>query len=349
MTFDFDLLKSIVETPGAPGREQRIRALLIDIIKPIVTDYQVDNLGNLIAFKKGTGKDPKRILVAAHIDEISLMITHINDKGFARFHTLGGFDPKTLIAQRVIAHGREDIPGVIATKPIHLSKVNNEPPRELKISDLSIDFGMSGEKLREKIAIGDVVTRQGDLFRMGDCVTGKSLDNRASVYALVELLRHFRGCEYDVYALFCTQEEVGLRGATVAAHRIDPDFAINIDTTLAYDLPEAAEHERITELGKGTAIKAADGTVICDARMIAFLQQTADKYNIPWQTEVLVAGGTDTAALQRSGPLGAIAGCVSIPTRHIHTSVETVHIQDLQYSIDLLVQAVAEIHQFDFS
>jgi endoglucanase len=346
MALDFDLLSEIAETPGAPGHEHRIRKLVLEKAAPFIDGHEIDNLGNLICHKKGNGQ--KKILLAAHMDEISFMVSHIEDDGFVRFHPMGGFDPKTLVSERVWAHGQdEDLLGVIAIKPIHIS-TQEDKNKALNLEDLVIDFGMPGNELREKLSIGDPITRQQDPREMGHCVTGKSLDNRISVYALLDALRRFEGCEYDVYAAFSVQEEVGLRGAMVLGNTIDPDYALAIDTTIAYDMPMAQAHERMTSLGQGVGIKMMDSGTIADKRMVNYLKQTAEHNAIPWQAEVMKRGGTDTAYLQRAGRHGAIAGAVSIPTRHIHTTVETVHKEDLEHSVQLLTKSLANLHSYDF-
>lgn len=346
MALNIPLLKEICETPGAPGRENRIRSVVLREIESLVDEFSVDNLGNVIAVKKG--RTDKRVMVAAHMDEISFIIKHIDEDGFARVHTLGGFDPKTLTAQRVIVHGKEDVIGVMGSKPIHIMKPE-ERKKAPTVGDYFIDFGMNAHQVNKLIAVGDVVTRERDLIEMGDCVNSKSIDNRISVFILIEALRQMNEAGHTVYAAFTVQEEIGLRGANVAAHAVNPDFGIGLDTTIAFDLPGSNEHEMVTELGKGTAIKIMDSSVICDARMIEFMRDTADKHDIIWQSEILPAGGTDTAMLQRAGKNGAITGCISIPTRHIHSVIEMAHKEDIQASIDLLARCLEEMDSYDFS
>lgn len=343
MNVDVNLLKEICEIPGAPGFENPIRDLVIREIRKHVDEYRIDNMGNVVAIKKGLrNPEGKKVMVAAHMDEIGFLVSHIDDAGFIRFQTLGGFDPKTLTAQRVIIHGREEVIGVMGSKPIHVMKADerNKPP---KIEEYFIDCGMPKEEVEKLVEIGDPITRQRELIEMGECVNCKSIDNRVSVYILVEALRQIKAPAYDVYAVFTVQEEVGIRGANVASHSIDPDFGIALDTTIAYDLPGAQAHERITELGKGTAIKIMDAMTICDSRMVRFLKETARKHEIEWQPEILAAGGTDTAGVQRMGKNGSIAGAISIPTRHLHQVIEMAHKKDIISSINLLLHALEEI------
>ncbi|MFT6865461.1 MAG: putative aminopeptidase FrvX [Cyclobacteriaceae bacterium] len=343
MKIDVKLLKNICEVPGAPGFENPIRQLVINEIKDHVDSYSVDNMGNVIAFKKGV-KNPegKSVMVAAHMDEIGFLVSFIDDAGFIRFQTLGGFDPKTLTAQRVIIHGKKDIVGVMGSKPIHLMNAE-ERNKVAKIEDYFIDCGMSKEELVQWIDIGNPITRERELIEMGECVNCKSIDNRVAVYILIETLKKMTAPAFDLHAVFTVQEEVGIRGANVAAHSINPDFGIALDTTIAYDLPGAQAHEKVTSLGKGTAIKIMDAMTICDPRMVKYLKALADKHEIPWQPEILAAGGTDTAGVQRMGKNGSIAGAISIPTRHLHQVIEMAHKSDIQYSVDLLIAALEEL------
>jgi len=345
---DIALLSETCKIPGAPGYEQRIRTFIIDKVSPYADEVSIDAMGNVHALKKGGGD--KKVLISAHMDEISFIVTHIDEDGYVRFHPLGGFDPKTLTAQRVIIHGREDMIGVMGTKPIHIMK-----PEERKkmpdISDYYIDTGMTQKEVEQIVSIGDPITRERDLCIMGDCVNAKSIDNRVSVFILIETLRELKDTqlEFDIYGVFTVQEEVGLRGAMTAASGIDPDFGINLDVTLACDYPGALPHEQITCLGKGTAIKVVDGSAICDYRMVAFMKDLSAKNKIPFQMEILPAGGTDTAGIQRFSKGGAIVGGISIPTRYLHQVIEMAHMQDIRSTIDLLKASLTDIATYDWS
>ena len=343
-----ELLKVICETPGAPGFEQKIRALVIKEVESLVDELSVDNMGNVIAVKKG--KTPKRVMVAAHMDEIGFIVTHIDDDGFIRFHTLGGFDAKTLTSQRVIIHGSRDIIGVMGSKPIHLMGPE-ERNKQVPISEYFIDVGMTKAEVEKIVAVGDPITRERELIEMGDCVNSKSIDNRVSVFILIETLRALKDEEvpYDIYGVFTVQEEVGLRGAISSAGHVDPDFGFGLDVTIAFDVPGAQPHEMVTRLGKGAAIKIMDGSVISDYRMVNYLKQVADKEKIRWQPEILPKGGTDTAGVQRFGKKGSIAGAISIPLRHIHQTIELAHKQDIQDCIDLLKAGITQLDQYDWS
>lgn len=347
MKLDLELLEKFCQTPGAPGYEQKIRALILDEVRPLVDEVETDNMGNVYAIKKG--KSDKKVMVGAHMDEIGFMVTHIDDKGFIRFHTLGGFDPKTLTAQRVVIHGKKDVIGVMAAKPIHVMSPE-ERKKNPKSTDFIIDTGRTKEEVEDLIKVGDPITRERSFIQMGECVNSKSLDNRLAVYILIETLRSLKDKEvpYDIYGVFTVQEEVGVRGANVSAMRVQPDFGFGLDTTIAYDLPGAADHEKVTSLGDGAAIKIMDASTICDYRMVEFMKKTATRYNVKWQPEVLTAGGTDTAGIQRMTEGGSIAGAVSIPTRHMHQVIEMAHQDDIGSCIELLTHCIGEVDQHDW-
>ena len=236
MEINFDILREICRIPGAPGFEQNIRAYVSSQLENAVDGLSTDNMGNLIAVKKCGKKDAPKLMLAAHLDEIGFIVTHITDDGFLRFHPLGGFDPKTLTSQRVIVHGKKDLIGVMGSKPIHVMKPD-ERKKNVEISDFYIDLGLPVEEVKKYVEIGDSITRDRDLIRMGACFNGKSLDNRISVYTLLEVMQTITPQDVDIYGVFTVQEEVGIRGAQVATLALQPDFGLAIDTTIAFDLP----------------------------------------------------------------------------------------------------------------
>jgi endoglucanase len=248
MKTNVPLLAKICETSGAPGYEQRVREIVLSEMKDHVDEIQTDNLGNVYTIKKGKDSS-KRVMIAAHMDEIGFIVKHIDEYGFLRFHTLGGFDPKTLTAQRVIVHGKKDLVGVMGSKPIHIMtpEERNKLPQ---IHDYFIDLGLPLSEVEKYISVGDPITRERTLIEMGECVNCKSIDNRVAVYILIETMKLLQDCPYDVYGVFTVQEEVGIRGANVAAHNINPTFGFGLDTTIAYDLPESKPEEQVTHLGK---------------------------------------------------------------------------------------------------
>lgn len=336
------LLAKICAVPGAPGFEGPIRALVLAQLKPLVDDIEVDNMGNVLALKKGTSR--KKIMIAAHLDELGFMVKHIDEQGYIRFDPLGGYDPKTLSAQRVLIHGKKEVKGVMGTKPIH-KMTAAERGKAPKMEDFFIDTGMSKKALEKLVSVGDSVTRRGDLEVMGDNLCAKSLDNRAGVFILIEALKGLKGATlpWDFHAVFTVQEEVGLRGAKVVAHNLKPVLGIGLDTTVAYDTPGAPAQDAGTRLGDGAGIKALDSGSIGDRRLIDYLIGVAEKNDIKYQVAVVPGGSNDTAAIQSMVPGGAITGSICIPTRHIHQSVEMCNAADVSDTIDLVVAGVLGI------
>ena len=341
------LLANLCEVAGAPGHENRVRKIVLEEIKPYVDDISVDNMGNVIALKKG--KESKRVMIGAHMDEIGFIVTHIDDKGFVYFHTLGGFDPKTLTAQRVIIHGKKDVIGVMGSMPIHLMNAADRQ-KVPTTKDYFIDTGLDKKSLEKIVGVGDTITRERKMIEMGDCLNCKSLDNRVSVFILIEVLKQIKTAPpYDIYAVFTVQEEIGIRGANVSSMQINPDFGFGLDTTIAWDTPGSTKQEQVSALGDGACIKVMDSSTVCDYRMVSFMKEVAKKNKIKTQLEILPAGGTDTSGIQRMNPGGSIAGAVSIPTRHIHQVIEMVNKKDVKASIELLKACVEGLDSYNWN
>ncbi len=340
---NLELLKRLSETPGVAGREELVRALVIEELRPLVDEISVDALGNVIAWKKGTGD--RRVMLAAHMDEIGFMVRFIDENGFVRVQPLGGFDPRVLVAQRVVVHGSsgERLRGVLtpATKPIHL--LGDEKPGAPRLEEFYIDLGLSGARVRELIAIGDPVTLDRTMERVGDHVIGKAMDDRTGVFTMIEALRRLGKHAVNVLAVATVQEEVGLRGATTAAFHVEPDVAIALDTTLAVDTPGMPEAEAVTRLGAGVAIKVFDSSAIPNYKLIQHVRKVAVEAGITHQLEVLPRGGTDAGAMQRARS-GAAAITLSIPSRYVHTVNEMVNLGDLDAAATLLARYLEDAH-----
>jgi len=344
---NWELLRELCRTPGGPGREERVREVVIRELEPLTDRVEVDRMGNVIGRRgprgtKTTGK-PRSVMLSAHMDEISLMVTHIEEGGFLRFTTLGGFDPKTLSAQRVIVHGRKDLLGLVGSKPIHIM-TDDERSKMPKLETFFIDLGLPRAKVEKLVRVGDLATRERDFVEVGDSVSTKSLDDRVGLFVMIEAVRKAKRHGVEVLAVATTQEEIGIRGAQVAAHSLKPDLGIALDVTLANDLPGAQDHEAVTRLGHGAAIKIMDSSVVCDFRIVDALRDIASARRIPHQLEVLAKGGTDTAAIQRAGD-PTPAACISIPCRYVHSVIEMCHKRDVQAAIDLLAAFLAEAHR----
>ena len=297
---NLELLSELCETPGASGREERMREVVRRELEPLADEVEVDPLGNLVARRPGGGGP--RLMLSAHMDEIGFMVTHVEDAGFLRLITLGGFDPKTLTAQRVVVHGREDLLGVLGVQGRAPDDRRGEAPRARSSRTTSWTWGCPAERVRELVRPGDVVTRERALARLGDLVTCKSLDNRAGLYVMIEALRALGEHDCEVVAVASVQEEVGLRGARVATSRVRPDIGLAIDITLANDgrrrqAPRA--HHRAS--AAGAAVKVYDaGDDRPAARWWTTWSRWARSARIPHQLEVMARGSTDTRELALS-------------------------------------------------
>lgn len=345
---NLELLKSLAEARGVPGQEGPVRALVKSAMHGLVDEMEVDVMGNLIGTRRGTGGGPK-VMIAAHMDEIGFVVKYIDSRGFLRLQPLGGFDPRQLFAQRVLVSGKdgEVYRGVLtyATKPKHLL-TPEEAKGAPKLDHFFVDLGMDGEEAQDKIRIGAMATMDRTCEFIGTRVTSKCLDNRVSVFIMLEALRAL-GSERtgaDIVAVATTQEEIGLRGAHTSAYAINPDIGIALDVTLALDHPgPGGGAATITELGKGTAIKILDGSLLCHPLLVDHFRAIAEREDIPHQMEILPRGGTDGGALQRTqGGVPAIT--LSTPCRYIHTVNETVEQHDIQASIDLLAAYLRDAH-----
>ncbi len=344
---NFELLKRICECPGIPSREDAIRKLVAAEIKPLVDTLEADSMGNLIGFKKGASDGP-RVMVAAHMDEIGFMVKHIDDKGFIRLLPVGGWDPRVMVAQRVLVQTRagESLRGTLttSTKPAHLLTAE-EAGKSPKIEDCFVDLGLSGEKVKALVEPGDMVTMDRTAERVGDMVVSKTLDNRVSVFILIEALRRLQGktLKANLLPVITSQEEVGLRGAQTAAYALKPDIGIALDITLALDIPGMPEAEQVTRLGAGTAIKISDSSLICHPKLVRHFRDIAEAKGIPYQLEILPRGGTDAGGIQRSRG-GVPSFTLSIPTRYVHTVNEMAHLEDIEATIALMTAYLEEAH-----
>jgi len=341
MTINFSLLSELCEAPGPPGHEEAVREIVRRELEPLCDSVEVDIFGNVIGLRRGSGEG--RLMVSGHMDEIAFMVSSIHEDGFLHFVPLGGFDPKTLTAQRVVVHGREQLMGVMGSKPIHLL-TDDERKKPLQLSDFTIDVGLPVERVRELVRPGDVVTRYQKNLRVGNLVNGKAFDDRIGVFIMIEALKVAAANKMHIYAVASAQEEVGIRGAHVATQNIRPHLGIALDVTLANDVPFTRPHEQVTVLGGGTAIKAYDRSVVSNWRLVGAMRRLCEERQIPWQMEVLPFGCTDTAAMQRSGG-GAVAGCISVPCRYVHSVVEMLHPDDVVASIRLLAALFEEAEE----
>lgn len=324
-----DLIKKLTEAYGPSGSEEQIRELIQAEVEPLADDVRVDTLGNLIATKKGTGGG-KRVMLAAHMDEIGLIISYVDKKGFLRFQPIGGIEPATLVGGRVqFADGAI---GIIA--PEDRKAFRKEP----ELSKLYIDIGATQRSEAEE-RLGQSVGFIRPFVDMKKRIVAKAFDDRISCAILIEILRALEGSPHDVYFVFSVQEEVGLRGARTSAYGIDPEIGIALDITMAADTPEAAK--MAMKLGAGPCIKVKDSGMLAHPGIKNLLIESAEAAGIPYQLEVLSGGTTDAAAIQLARS-GVPAGCVSIACRYFHTQSEMVDMDDVENAVQLLLAVLEQ-------
>lgn len=315
-----DILKKLVSVSAPSGCEKEIAAVIKEEVQNYADEVCTDVLGNLIVHKKGNGK---KIMFAAHMDEIGIVVTFVEENGFLRFSNVGGLYAKELLGRRVIF--KNGTAGVIYTE---------KDNKAMQISKMYIDIGAVCREEAEKTAsIGDTAVFEGIYHRNGDKIISKSLDNRAGCYVLIEALKRVK-TDNDLYFVFTTQEEVGLRGARTAAFSVNPDVAIAVDVTDTGDTPE--ERKMAVTLGKGTCIKVMDRSIICDSEIRSLLIETARKNNIAYQLEIMTEGGTDAGVIHLTKD-GVKTGGISVPTRYIHSPSEMADANDIEACIKLAV------------
>ena len=358
--FDYDLLKELTEARGVPGYEDRIREIVRRELRDATDEISGDGMGNVVATRHGDAD--YEVAIATHMDEIGFMVRHITNEGFAELDALGGWDPRVLRAQRVTIHtesGDGDVPGVLGSVPPHTMDAD-EREKTLGVEDVHVDLGLDGESAHERVRPGDLVTMDQRTEVVGEHVTGKALDDRVCLFAMIEAARRLADGDADgddaatsngnagsgdgpkptIHFAATVQEEVGLRGAKALGVDLDPDLAIALDVTVANDVPGFETGEHVTELGEGVAIKLKDSSVITNPKVMNRLRDLADERGIPSQLEVLPAGGTDTAGFQTSAGAKPV-GALSVPTRYLHTITESAHHRDVEATIDLLTAALA--------
>ncbi|MCL4261762.1 MAG: M42 family metallopeptidase [Anaerolineae bacterium] len=327
-----ELLKNLTEAVGVSGEEKEVRRIIRDLIADHVDEWRVDTLGNLIALKKGTGASPLRVMVDAHMDEVGLMVTGYDSNGTLKFDTVGGFDDRTLLG-KVVQVGPEKVMGVIGGRPVHLS-TPAQRNSVVKVDAMRIDIGAKNEEAAKgKVKLGDRAAFVTSYEELGDTAVAKAFDNRAGCAALVELLRA-RPYPFDLYATFTVQEEVGLRGAQAAAYSVDPDVALVLECTPAFDLPNKNDVSPNVALGKGSSIYVMDSVTVQDPRLVRHILQTAVTHNIPYQIRQPGGGGTNTAVIQRvRRPIPAAT--IAVPGRYAHTPTMMINLEDYAHVVKL--------------
>lgn len=326
------LIQRLTETTGPSGYESAVRDLVRGEIEGLVDELRVDALGNLIARKGSKAGNGMRVMLSAHMDEIGIIATHIDEKGFVRFTTIGGVRPHTCIGGRVqFLNGTRGL--------IYMERMDS-PSQLPSMDQLFIDVGASSKE-DCPVKVGDLAAFDRPFTDLGNRLVAKAMDDRVSVAVLIETLRQLQGKQtpHELYFVFSTQEEVGLRGATTAAYGVDPDLGIAVDVTMTGDTPKGAK--MAVNLGDGPAVKVRDGGMLADPRVVRWMVAVAEKAGLPYQLEVLEGGTTDARAIQLTRA-GVPSGCVSIPTRYVHSPSEMVDINDVQNSVNLLVAMLSE-------
>jgi putative aminopeptidase FrvX len=345
---NIELLKELVEAHGVAGQEDAIREIVRRELAGL-GELSTDRIGNLICMKPGNGGG-KKLMIAAHMDEIGFLVKYIDKNGFLRLLPLGGWDPKQMNAQQVVVKtAGGPLPGVLMyeSKPAHMLS-EGEKDTGQKLDSFFVDLGLSGEQAKAQVKIGDPVTMDRPFIQIGKMLTSKAMDDRVGVFVMIEALKLARSNGVDVYAVATVQEEIGLRGATAAGSSIAPDIAVALDITLANDYPGIPEPDQVTVLGKGTAIKILDSSLICHPKVVAHFAALATANSIPYQYEMLPRGGTDAGGIQRLHG-GIPSFTLSIPCRYVHTVNESVHESDVQASIDLLARYIEDAHNGEYS
>jgi putative aminopeptidase FrvX len=337
------LLRELSNARGVSGNEEDVREIILGAVRDRVDEHRVDALGNLICLKRSRGDHeswPRKVMISAHMDEVGLIVTRINRDGTLRFAKVGGIDDRILLSKKVLI-GKGAVPGVIGYRPIHLIP-RAERERAPDLSKAAIDIGATDRGGAEELVHpGDYVSFCATFEELDEgglrTVKGKAFDDRAGCAVLVELLRE--DYAFDLYAVFSTQEEVGLRGARVAAYAVDPDVAFALEGTICDDLPKEEDESPVTELGKGPAIALRDRSFVADRRLVRLLVDTAEALGIPYQYKRAVAGGTDSGAIHLSRE-GVPSVTVSVPSRYIHAPVSILSLSDLENAVQLMRAAL---------
>ncbi|MEW4528682.1 M42 family peptidase [Maioricimonas sp. JC845] len=347
-----DLLATLTQTPSVPGREARVREVIENHVRQagLFDEIRTDAMGSLIGIRRprpkdgGTIEKPLKVMLAAHMDQIGFLVSHIDENGFLRVNPVGGFDARNLFARQVrVCTVGGDLPGVMnpSGRPIHIATAD-EKTKVPEINEFFIDIGMTGETVKERVKIGDMVVLDGPFQEVGDSVISQCLDNRVGCWAQIRALEKLQHHDCEIHAAWTVQEEVGLRGAMPAAYDIAPDLGISCDTTLCCKIPGVPDEQRVTVPGDGVCLKVMDSSTIADIGLLEDIEAVAARQGIKCQRGVLPRGGQDGAMIQRSrsGVRTAVFAC---PVKYIHTVTEMVHKVDLESYPELLAAYLQQL------
>lgn len=334
------ILRELSDAFGVSGDEGEVRSVVLGAIREHVDEVQVDGLGNVLTKKRGTAQDPMQVMLAAHMDEIGLMVVDYDDNGLLKVRAVGGIDAR-LLPGTLLAVGGDRNPGVVGVKPVHLLEPD-EAKKAPKIKDLRVDIGAKTKDEAQKLVpLGAYATFATQFRELGPTVTGKAFDDRAGCAVLVELLQG-GPFAFDLHAVFTVQEEVGLRGARVAAFAIDPDCAFALEGTIADDIPKEKDVSPTTRLGEGPAITVMDRSFIADRRLVRLLTRTAEEQGIPYQIKQPGVGGTDAGAMHLARE-GVPSATVAVPSRYIHSPVGLLSLKDFENTVHLMRESLSRL------
>jgi endoglucanase len=342
-----DTLEKLSNTCGVAGREEEVRSLMKKFLKPYVDEVKEDKLGNVIGIKKGKKNAPK-VMLAAHMDEIGLLVKMISKEGFIQFAKIGGIDDRILLAQKVIVYTEKGpLYGIIGSKPPHIQK-EEERKKVLTYDELFIDIGAENQEQAKKmgVKIGDPVGFDTKFAKVGkNIVIGKAFDDRVGCAVMVEAMKHLEKTDCAIYAVGTVQEEVGLRGATTAAFGIYPEVGIALDVTIAGDTLGVREFEAPIKMRKGPSLTVADYGLITHPKVLRLLVDAAEENKIPYQLETGLPGSTDAARISLTRE-GVPSGVISIPTRYIHGPASLLSLEDTENTVKLTVAAISKIPKY---
>jgi putative aminopeptidase FrvX len=340
-----ELLQKLTQTPSVPGRENRIRSVIRDYIESakLFDEISVDAMGSLIAVRKARpavgspSVTSKKVMLAAHMDQIGFMVRHIDENGYLRINPVGGFDARNLFARKVrVCTASGDLPGIMnaAGKPIHISS-EADRKKVPEVTEFFVDVGLSAEAVKGRIVIGDMVVLDGPFEIVGDSVVSQCLDNRVGCWAQIRGIENLKHHTCDIYAAWTVQEEVGLRGAQPAAFGVDPDIGVACDTTLCCKTPGVPDEDRVSVAGDGVCLHVMDGSMISDIGLVEDFEQIAKSRDIKCQRAILMRGGQDGASIQKSRS-GVRTIALACPIKYIHTVTEMAQQGDLESYHQLL-------------
>ena len=339
---DLKLLEKVCNVPGVSGYEDDAQKVVMDVLGACCDEVRRDRMGNVIGLKRATRppKDrerPVRVMLSAHVDEIGMMVKHINDRGYIHFIQLGGLNPQAVESQRVIIHGSKPVRGVVVPAPR-----GKDDDKRAKLDDLVIDAGLSKKAISKHVSIGDIASFEDDVSVLNDkTVVGRNFDDRIGTYCLLDAMRQVGDTSVDVYAVSSVQEEVGLRGARVAAFAVEADIGIALDGSLcrgAY----SKEQDQTCNLGEGTGVYVVDRLTIGSRRLLSFLFDLCKRFKIPHQKNI--GGGTDAAAIQQSRA-GVLCTTIGAPVRYMHSTVQLCHADDMDATVKLLKTVMEHAHE----